>query len=121
MNPSQSKLFKWYSFYDDSIYNQIFENLTPSLNETLLYSLVLQRPEGTLTRPSQPNCMASITKLYESSVICAESIKDLGVLIVSKLHFHHQVDYDIIYLAINLLGLIRTVTFFCSSVQSFVY
>jgi len=26
-----------YSFYDDSIYNQIFENVTPSYNETVLY------------------------------------------------------------------------------------
>jgi len=65
--------------------------------------------------------MNSITKLYESSVISPESIKDLGVLIDSKLHFHHQVNYDVIYLAINLLGLIRTVTFSCPSVQSFVY
>ena len=37
MNPSQFKPFKWYSFYDDSIYNQIFENLTPSYDETVLY------------------------------------------------------------------------------------
>jgi len=37
MNLSQFKSFKYYSFYDDSIYNQIFENVTPSLNETALY------------------------------------------------------------------------------------
>jgi len=37
MNLSQFKPFKYYSFYDDSIYNQTFENVTPSQNETLLY------------------------------------------------------------------------------------
>jgi len=30
MNLSQFKPFKFYSFYDDSIYNQIFENVTAS-------------------------------------------------------------------------------------------
>jgi hypothetical protein len=30
MNLSQFKPFKQYSFYDDPIYNQIFENVTPS-------------------------------------------------------------------------------------------
>jgi len=30
MNLSQFKPFKQYSFYDDAIYNQIFENVTPS-------------------------------------------------------------------------------------------
>jgi len=29
MNLSQFKPFKQYPFYDDSIYNQIFENITP--------------------------------------------------------------------------------------------
>jgi len=37
MNSSQFKPFKHYSIYDDSIYNQIFENVALSLNETLLY------------------------------------------------------------------------------------
>jgi len=37
MNLSQFIPFKLYSFYDDSIYNQIFENATPSQNENLLY------------------------------------------------------------------------------------
>ena len=37
MNLSQFKPFKLYSFYHDSIYNQIFENVTPSQNKTLLY------------------------------------------------------------------------------------
>jgi len=41
MNLSQFKPFKQYSFYDDSIYNQIFENVTPSQNETLLYMQIL--------------------------------------------------------------------------------
>jgi len=30
MKASQFNPFKDYSFYDDSIYNQIFENVTPS-------------------------------------------------------------------------------------------
>jgi len=30
MNISQFTPFKFYSFYDDSIYKQIFENVTPS-------------------------------------------------------------------------------------------
>jgi len=30
MNIPQFKPFKQYPFYDDSIYNQIFENVTPS-------------------------------------------------------------------------------------------
>jgi len=30
MNLSQFKPFKEYSFYDDSIYNRIFKNVTPS-------------------------------------------------------------------------------------------
>jgi len=30
MNLTQFKPFKYYSFYGDSIYNQMFENVTPS-------------------------------------------------------------------------------------------
>jgi len=30
MNLSQYKQFKYYLFYDDSIYGQMFENVTPS-------------------------------------------------------------------------------------------
>jgi hypothetical protein len=37
MNLSQFKPFKFYSLYDDSIYDQILKNATPSQNETLLY------------------------------------------------------------------------------------
>jgi len=37
MDLPQFKSFKLYPFYDDSIYNQIFENVTPSWNEILLY------------------------------------------------------------------------------------
>jgi len=37
MNPFQFKPFKEQSFYDDSIYDQIFKNVTPSWNENLLY------------------------------------------------------------------------------------
>jgi hypothetical protein len=48
--------------------------------------------------------MVSIAKLYESSVIRADSIVDLGVLIDSKLQFHHQVNYDVIYVGINPLN-----------------
>jgi len=38
MKLSQFKPFKQYSFYDNSIYNQIFENITTLQNETLLYN-----------------------------------------------------------------------------------
>jgi hypothetical protein len=54
-------------------------------------------------------------KLCESPVTCTDSITDLEVLIDSKLHFHHHVDY-IFSQTIRLLGLIRAVTF--SSIQS---
>jgi hypothetical protein len=56
-------------------------------------------------------------KLYESLVTRTEFIKDLGVQIDSKLHFRHHVDY-IFSQAVRLLGLIRTVTFCFSSLQS---
>jgi len=41
----------------------------------------------------------------------------MGVLIDTKLHFHQQVD-NIFSQAIRLLGLIRNVTFLCSSPHS---
>ena len=37
MNLSQFKQLKYYLFYDDSIYNLTFENITLWENETLLY------------------------------------------------------------------------------------
>jgi len=62
MNLSQFKPFKQYSFYDDSIYNQIFENVTPSENETLLYLVTLLRYCNIFTpftvkriKPAKPN------------------------------------------------------------------
>jgi hypothetical protein len=56
-------------------------------------------------------------KLCELLITQTECIKDLGVQIDSKLHFHHHVDY-IFSQANRLLGLIRTVTFSFSSLQS---
>jgi hypothetical protein len=56
-------------------------------------------------------------KLCESLITRTECVKDLGVESDSKLHFHHHVDY-IFSQAIRLLGLIRTVTFSFSSLQS---
>ena len=49
-------------------------------------------------------------KLCESSITCTDCIRDLGVLMDTKLHFHQQVD-NIFSQAIRLLGLIQTVTF----------
>jgi hypothetical protein len=45
--------------------------------------------------------------------------KALGVLIVSKLHFHHHVDH-ILFFKIRLLCLIQTVTYSFSSLHSLV-
>jgi hypothetical protein len=56
-------------------------------------------------------------QLCESLITRTECIKDPGVQIDSKLHFHHHVDY-IFSQAIRLLGLIRTETFSFSSLQS---
>jgi len=38
MNLSQFKPFKQYSFYDDTIYNQIFENVTRCKTRTYSFS-----------------------------------------------------------------------------------
>jgi hypothetical protein len=56
-------------------------------------------------------------KLCESLTTRTECVKALGVLMDSKPHFHNHVDY-ILSQTIRLLGLIRTVTFSISSLQS---
>jgi len=64
MNPSQFKPFKYYSFYDYSTYNQIFENVTPSKNEILLYYLHFQghaEDEGSTISRNVRNCSSSDT------------------------------------------------------------
>jgi hypothetical protein len=63
------------------------------------------------------NCHGFDYELSESSVTRTDCIRDLGVLIDTKLHFHQQVD-NIFSQAINLLGLIQTVTLFFSSLHS---
>jgi len=55
--------------------------------------------------------------LCESSITRTDYIRDLRVLIDTKLHFHQQVD-NIFSQAIRLLGLIRTVIFSFSSLHS---
>jgi hypothetical protein len=73
------------------------------------------------TRPisfcRKTNLLLFDIKLCESLITRTECIKDLGVLIDSKLHFHNRVDY-IFSQTIRLLGLIRSVTFSFSSLQS---
>jgi hypothetical protein len=49
------------------------------------------------------------SKLFASSITHTNCVRDLGVLIGSKLHFQQQV-YNIFCQAISLLRLIRTVT-----------
>jgi hypothetical protein len=55
-------------------------------------------------------------KICDSSVTRTDTIKDLGVLLDSKLHFHARVDY-IFSNSIKTLGLIRTVTYSFSTLD----
>jgi len=56
-------------------------------------------------------------KLCESSVICSDCIKSLGVFTDTKLHFYYHVD-NIFSQIIGLLALIRTETFSFSPLHS---
>ena len=56
-------------------------------------------------------------EMCESSNTLADCIRDLGVLIDTKIHFQQQV-YNIFFQAIRLLGLIQAVTFSSSSLYS---
>jgi hypothetical protein len=56
-------------------------------------------------------------KLCESSVACTDCVCDLGVLIDSNLHFHHDVD-NVFPRAVRFLGLIQIVTFSFFSLQN---
>jgi hypothetical protein len=56
-------------------------------------------------------------KLCQSSVTRSHSIKDLGVHIDNKLHFHDHVNY-IFSQSTRLLGLFRNITFNFSSIES---
>jgi hypothetical protein len=56
-------------------------------------------------------------KICDSSVTRTETIKDLGILLDSKLHFHAHVDC-IFSQSIKTLGLIRTVTYSSSTLDS---
>jgi hypothetical protein len=56
-------------------------------------------------------------KISDSSVTGTETIKDLGMLLDSKLHFHAHVDY-IFSKSIKTPGLIQTVTYSVSTFDS---
>jgi hypothetical protein len=56
-------------------------------------------------------------KLCQSPITRAHSIKDLGVYIDNKLHFHDHVNY-IFSQSTRLLKLIRNITFNFSSIES---
>jgi hypothetical protein len=55
-------------------------------------------------------------KLCQSSITRTDCIKDLGVLIDNKLHFHEHINH-IFSQCIKHLGLIRTITFNFSSLE----
>jgi hypothetical protein len=56
-------------------------------------------------------------RLGNSPILRADCIKDLGVHIDSKLHFHQHVDFLFSH-AMKLLGLTRTITFSFSTLDS---
>jgi hypothetical protein len=56
-------------------------------------------------------------KLCQSPITRSHSVKDLGVCIDNKLHFHDHVNY-IFSQSTRLLGLIRNITFNFSSIES---
>ncbi|PNF30002.1 hypothetical protein B7P43_G06208 [Cryptotermes secundus] len=56
-------------------------------------------------------------QLCHAIITCTSCIKDLGVLFYSKLHFHTHVNY-IFSECIKLLGLIRSITYRFSSMES---
>jgi hypothetical protein len=78
-----------------------------------LHEAQYQQDQSHLLLP-RTNLLDFDYKLCESPVTCSDSIKDLEVLIDSKLNFHHHVDY-ILSQTIRFLGLLRAATF--SSVQ----
>jgi hypothetical protein len=56
-------------------------------------------------------------KICDSSITRTDTIKDLGVQLDSKLHFHGHVDY-IFSQSIRMLGLIRTIPYSFSTLHS---
>lgn len=59
---------------------------------------------------TKTNCLKNIYKLRDSCTIQADIVKDLGVLIDSKLNFHQHVVYIFSQL-IKLWALIHTITY----------
>jgi hypothetical protein len=57
-------------------------------------------------------------KLYGSRANRRDTVKDLGIILDTKLYFHPHVDY-IFSQALKLLGLIHAITFSFSSIDSF--
>jgi hypothetical protein len=55
-------------------------------------------------------------KLCQSSITRTDSIKDLGVFIDAKLHYHDHVNYIFSHY-VKLLGLVRNITFNFSSIE----
>jgi hypothetical protein len=56
--------------------------------------------------------------LHNSGILLIDFIKDLRIFLDSKLYFYQHADYLFSH-AIKLLGLIRTIHFFMSSLNSF--
>jgi hypothetical protein len=65
----------------------------------------------------KPNALIYDYKLCQSPITRSPSIKDLGVYIDNKLHFHDHVNY-IFSQSTMLFGLIRNITFNFSSIES---
>jgi hypothetical protein len=66
---------------------------------------------------SKPNVLNYQYRRGNYFILRTDCIKDLGIYIDCKLHFHHHVDFFILH-AMKLLGLIRTLTFSFSTIDS---
>jgi hypothetical protein len=65
---------------------------------------------------SKTNALIYDYKRCQSSIARTDSIKDLGVCIDNKLHFHDQINYTFSQ-CIKLLGLVRSITINFSSIE----
>jgi hypothetical protein len=70
-----------------------------------------------ITFSRKPNTLLLKFKLGDSYITRTGCIKDLGDFIDSQLHCHSHVDY-ILSQAIKLLGIIRNITFSCSTLDT---
>jgi hypothetical protein len=69
-----------------------------------------------ITFSRKTNTLIYDYKLCQSSLIRTDSIKDLGIFLDSKLQFHDHVNHVFSH-CINLLGLVRSITFTFSSLD----